>query len=189
MAALLDTEAGVSGVTAGKIRPELKAVAVVSRVGGGHLSPEAGELDLSAGWGHSGKGGVCMPGRGKIMVRPYSKLEKEAIEEGARKLGLSLPEALQRLGQDTRDIYLNEVAFWSNIPAQVWEYYIGGYQVIKKWLSYREKSMLGRSLKMEEVEYVTEMARRLAAIILLGPELDLNYEAVKNSAYPWPADQ
>jgi len=189
MATLLDTEAGVSGVTTGKIRTELKDVAVVSRVGGSHLRPDDGELDLSAGWSHAGKGGICMPGRGKLMVRPYSKLEKETIEEGARGRGLSLPEALQRLGEDTRDIYLNEVAYWSNVPAQVWEYYIGGYQVIKKWLSYREKSMIGRSLKMEEVEYVTEMTRRLAAIILLGPELDRNYEAVKNSAYSWPADQ
>jgi len=33
---------------------------------------------------------------------------------------------------------INEVANWRNIPAKVWSYYIGGYQVIKKWLSYRE---------------------------------------------------
>jgi hypothetical protein len=189
VAALLDTEAGVSGITMAKIRPELKAIGVVSRVDGGHLRPEAGELDLSAGWGHADKEGRCMPGRGKIIVRPYSKLEKEALEQGAGELGLSLPDALQCLGPDTRDIYLNQVAFWSNIPAKVWQYYIGGYPVIKKWLSYREKSILGRSLKIEEVEYVTEMARRLAAIILLGPELDRNYEAVKKSTYPWPADQ
>ena len=29
------------------------------------------------------------------------------------------------------------------MPANVWEYYIGGYQVIKKWLSYREQELLG----------------------------------------------
>jgi hypothetical protein len=29
---------------------------------------------------------------------------------------------------------------WRNIPTKVWGYHIGGYQVIKKWLSYREKT-------------------------------------------------
>jgi len=62
-----------------------------------------------------------------------------------------------------------------------------GYQVIKKWLSYREKKLLGRSMKMEEVEYLTEMARRLAAIVLLQPKLDENYRTVKSNTYLWPA--
>ena len=49
------------------------------------------------------------------------------------------------LGEPLCDVYLNEVAYWSNIPLRVWEYTIGGYQVIKKWLSYREKKLLGRA--------------------------------------------
>jgi len=28
-------------------------------------------------------------------------------------------------------------------------------------------------------------ARRIAAILLMEPELDANYEAVKKSTYPW----
>lgn len=31
------------------------------------------------------------------------------------------------------------------------------------------------------------MARRIAAILLLELELDANYQAVKQSAYAWPA--
>ena len=68
----------------------------------------------------------------------------------------------------------------------VWEYRISGYQVVKKWLSYREKAILGRGLKVEEAEYVTEMASRIAALILMQPELDANYEAVKADTWPWP---
>jgi hypothetical protein len=66
---------------------------------------------------------------------------------------------------------------------------IGGYQVIKKWLSYREKELLGRGLMPEEVRYVTEMARRLAALIALQPSLDENYRHVIEAAYQWPAGQ
>jgi hypothetical protein len=36
----------------------------------------------------------------------------------------------------------------------------------------------------EEVTEVTPMARRIAAILLLEPELDANYEVVKQATYP-----
>jgi len=63
--------------------------------------------------------------------------------------------------------------------------HIGGCQVIKKWLSYREQDLLGRSLTLEEAREVTHMARRLAAICLMAPALNQNYLTVKQSAYPW----
>ena len=78
-------------------------------------------------------------------------------------------------GMFTADIYLNEHCCWRNVPASVWEYTIGGYPVIKKWLSYREKALLGRGLTIDEVRYVTETARRIAALIALQPALDANY--------------
>ena len=55
--------------------------------------------------------------------------------------------------------------------------------MIKKWLSYREKELLGRGLTKEEARHVTDMARRIAALLLMGPALDANYEAVKRNTY------
>ena len=187
VASLLDAKTPLSGVTK-KPRPEIKLIGVICYLGGGQLDPDGGDLDLTAGWGHGGKDGVCMPGRGRIEPRPYSSAEMAAIEAGAKALGLTTAEALAALGNETHDVYLNDRAYWSNIPDKVWEFYIGGYQVIKKWLSYREKSILGRGMTMEEVQYVTEMARRLAALCLLTPKLDRNYEKVKANTYPWPKD-
>jgi len=63
VAALLDTESEVAGVTAGKIGSLLKTVAVLSKVGGGALDPDAGDLAVTAGWGHAGKDGVTMPAK------------------------------------------------------------------------------------------------------------------------------
>ena len=149
VAALLDTETPVDGVTTGNIRADLKDIAVFHRADGNAADPSAGDLDLTAGWGHGGKGGVTMPGRGKTA--PH--------------------------GTDALDIYLNDHTCWRNVPQAVWDFTIGGYQVIKKWLSYREKTLLGRALTVEEVRYVTEMARRLAALLALQPALDANYRA------------
>jgi hypothetical protein len=189
IAALLDTETPVPGVTAGAIRPELKSIAVISSVGGASLNPDAGDLALTAGWGHGGKGGVTMPGKGKIVARDYSDAEMEAITQGARTLNLSPEVAARHLGETTLDIYLNEKAYWKNVPAKVWDYTIGGYQVIKKWLSYREEELLGRALTADEAREVMAMARRIAAILLLEPALDANYELVKQSSYAWPSEK
>ena len=67
----------------------------------------------------------------------------------------------------------------------MWKYHIGGYQVIKKWLSYREEDVLGRALKSEEAREVMNTARRIAAIILLQPQLDDNYQKAKTAAFDW----
>ncbi|HZG54541.1 MAG TPA: type ISP restriction/modification enzyme, partial [Pyrinomonadaceae bacterium] len=73
-------------------------------------------------------------------------------------------------------------------PARVWAYHIGGYQVVKKWLSYREREVLGRDLTLAESAEVRDMLRRIAALLLLEPALDANYANVKGAAYAWPAE-
>lgn len=89
-------------------------------------------------------------------------------------------------GNGSYDVFLNEQTCWSNVPKEAWDYVIGGYQVIKKWLSYREKPLLGRGLTPDEVRYVTEMARRITALIALHPSLNTNYQEVINELYSWP---
>lgn len=185
IAALLDPENPVKGVTSGTIRSDLKPIAVLSHANKKALNPNAGDLTLTAGWGHAGKGGVTMPGKGKVVEREYTPDELAALMEGTKALGLTAEQTIQLLGESTSDIYLNDVAYWKNIPAKVWTYTIGGYQVIKKWLSYREHDLLGRALTPEEAREVTSIARRITAILLLGPALDANYAAVKQAPYAW----
>jgi hypothetical protein len=37
----------------------------------------------------------------------------------------------------------------------------------------------------QRARYVTEMVRRIAALVLMGPELDANYERVKADVWEW----
>jgi hypothetical protein len=159
IAALLDVDTPVPGVTAGDTRAELRVLGVLTATAGGSLRNEGDDLAVTVGWGHAGKDRATMPGRGKLEARDYTAEERAAIEAGAAALGLGAEEAFMRLGATTCDVYLNGRAYWRNVPRGVWDYYIGGYQVLKKWLSYREQGVLGRALTPEEARYVTEMVR------------------------------
>ncbi len=184
VAALLDPDMPVVGVTTGAIRPELKVIGAIGSVSGRGLDDD--ELKVTAGWGHAGQNGVTMPGRGQRTSRAYTENELAAFDRGARAFGMNRDAILACLGEGTGDVWLNDAAFWSNVPRGVWDFTIGGYQVMKKWLSYREFDLLGRALTPEEAREVTAMARRLAALCLLQPALDANYRAVIADTYPWP---
>ena len=152
LAALLDSETPVPGVTEGVLRPEIAAIAVPATTRDDNMS--SGDFALTAGWGHFGSGQAVMPGQGRVVERAYTEDERAALGDATRVLGDS-----------TFDIYLNDVAYWRNVPSAVWTYKLGGYQVLKKWLSYREEKILGRRLKSDEVQHFTNTARRIVRIL------------------------
>ena len=159
LAALLDSETPVPGVTTGALRTEMAATAVPSTTDGGNMAGD--DFSVTASWGHFGQGEAVMPGQGRAADRPYTAEEPAALGESAH-----------TLGDTTFDIYLNDRAYWRNVPAAVWSYKLGGYQVLKKWLSYRERGVLGRALRPEEVQHFTDTARRIAGILgLVGEQL------------------
>ena len=169
LAALLDPEADAQGVTSGTVHPALRVVAVPDRVGGGTLDPAAGDLAVTARWGYLGHVGQTMPGAGELQHRPFSDAERRALGDAADALG---PGAV--------DVYLSETALWRGVPDAVWAYTLGGYPVLKKWLSYRQIDVLGRPLRAEEAQTFQAIARRIAALLLLDPDLDAAYASARS---------
>ena len=153
LAGLLDSDMPVPGVTQSPLRPEIAAVAVPSTTGRGNMTGD--DFALTAGWGYLRQSKV-MPRKGRAVERPYTADESDLSGDLTR-----------TLGDTTFDIYLNDRAYWRNVPACVWSYKLGGYQVLKKWLSYREHKVLDRELRPEEVQHFTNTARRIGAILLL----------------------
>ena len=157
LARLLDPEVPVPGVTQGPLSLKIAPIAVPTTTDGRNMTGD--DFAVTARWGHFGTGDTVMPGQGRIVERAYTPDEKSAM-------GDTIP----TFGETTFDIYLNDRAFWRNVPAAVWTYKLGGYQVLKKWLSYRERNVLDRSLKPEEVQHFADTARRIGAILLLTVE-------------------
>ena len=157
VARLLDPETPVPGVTVGDLRPELAAIAVPTTADGRNMTGD--DFAVTAGWGHFGADGAVMPGQGRTVERLCNAAERAVVGNAAA------------LGDTTYDIHLNDNIHWSNVPAAVWNYKLGGYQVLKKWLSYRDSGVLDRPLLPEEVQHFTDTARRIGAILLVtvGP--------------------
>ena len=150
LAALLDPETPVPGITDLKVREDLRGLGELA-IAPGAKTPD---LAVSARWGYIQKaknGDIVMPGPGD--VRPGTR------------------------GGSFLDIHLNATTRWKDVPEPVWRYTLGGYQVLKKWLSYRESAVLGRPLTGDEALAFTQTVRRIAAILALHPALDVHYTA------------
>ena len=141
------------GVTRAPLRTEIAAIAVPTTIGGRNMAGD--DFAVTVGWGHFGSGDAVMPGKGRATERAYTAEESKAFVS-----------ALPVLGDTTIDVHLNGGAFWRNVPAAVWDYRLGGYQVLKKWLSYREHKVLGRNLRAAEVQHFADTARRIAALVM-----------------------
>ena len=152
IAAFLDPDTPVPGVTEGPLRPEIAAVAVPATASGHNMTGD--DFAVTASWGHYGVGDAVMPGQGRAVERPFAAEERIAMEA-----------AVPALGETTFDIWLNGNAYWRNVPPAVWNYRLGGYRVLKKWLSYRERDILGRPLRIEEVRHFAQTARRIAVLL------------------------
>ena len=187
---LLNPESPAQGVTSGTLRPGLRVMGLSAKRGGAAL--DAADLALTAGWGYfqvDKKTGnrKTMAGQGATTHRAYTSVERVALDAEARAQDMTLNELLALIGVRTVDVFLNANTWWANVPENVWGYSLGGYQVIKKWLSYREHGVLGRPLKPDEALYVSQMVRRIAAILMLGPALDANYRAAAANAQSYEA--
>ena len=117
--------------------------------------------------GRDAKGAMGLPGPGRR--RDARKRYGGAARFGCGRRRLSSQSPLQtsqsERGSPTLDVVANPRARWTGVPEAVWGYHLGGYQVLKKWLSYREEAILGRPLTLDEVRTFSAICRRIAALL------------------------
>jgi len=143
-------------------------------------------LKVNGDWGRRGQGSTVMPGPGRASTRAWNAAEREKLAALAAACSVDADRVVALLGETCLDLQVNDECFWPAVPINVWDYTLGGYQVLKKWLSYREFSLLGRPLRTDEAAYFSQVVRRIAAIILLGPSLDASYRAILPTATSLP---
>jgi len=81
-------------------------------------------------------------------------------------------------------VYINKIQYFEGIRSDVWEYLIGGYQVLSKWLKYRK----GRKLSLEDIRHFCEVATVLHNTIELQDEIDGLYPDVEKDVIEFEED-
>ncbi len=69
-------------------------------------------------------------------------------------------------------VYVNPTRYFEPVPLELWEYQIGGYQVLAKWLKDRRE----RRLTLEEIKTYCRVVTAIQRTIVLQEEIDALYE-------------
>jgi Type ISP C-terminal specificity domain len=111
-------------------------------------------------------------GKGRWKPRPFMAEELPAMKfENA-------------WGERTGDLFLNDDAYFANVPELVWNYQLGGYPVLKKWLGYRQADRRdGEPLTDDERRWFRQIIQRIAALLALGPSLNALYQDAAANAF------
>jgi predicted helicase len=83
---------------------------------------------------------------------------------------------------DEERVYINkDEQYFEGIPAEVWEYKIGGYQVLDKWLYERRE----RKLSNEDIQHYCKIVTALSLTLELQQQIDTLYVGVEEDAMDW----
>jgi len=70
--------------------------------------------------------------------------------------------------ENTKRVYINKKQYFEGIPKKVWEYHIGAYQVMQKYLKDRKK----RKLSLDEINHYMKVAKAIRLTIELQERID-----------------
>ena len=65
-------------------------------------------------------------------------------------------------------VYINAETHFAGVPAEMWEFHIGGYQVCEKWLKDRRE----RELSAEDIVHYGKVVSALGETIRIMKEVD-----------------
>ena len=69
-------------------------------------------------------------------------------------------------------VYINKQSYFTDIPPNIWEFKIGGYQVLDKWLKDRKNAK--RQLSNDEISHYQKIVLALTETLRIMAEIDKN---------------
>jgi len=114
------------------------------------------------------------------LFKNLSELGKELVElhllkhPSLSETGVGFPESGSntvekvRYDEENRRVYFNKEQYFEGVSKAVWEYQIGGYQVMAKYLKDRKK----RELSLEEIKHYMRVAKAIERTIEVQGKVD-----------------
>ena len=69
---------------------------------------------------------------------------------------------------ETRRVFINKTQYFEDVPPEVWNFHVGGYQVCEKWLKDRK----GRALTFDDIQQYQHIVVALAETLRLMTAID-----------------
>lgn len=113
--------------------------------------------------------GLCEKGNGLVKLHLMKETGSllvtypEPGENQVEKVRYTTPKKNQ-----TGRVYINKTQYFAGVPPEVWNFYVGGYQVCHKWLKDRK----GRTLDYDDLTHYQNIVAALAETLKLMQEID-----------------
>jgi hypothetical protein len=65
-------------------------------------------------------------------------------------------------------VHINKTQYFEGVAPEVWDFHVGGYQVLDKWL----KDRRGRALSYEDIQHYQHVVVALSETIRVMAEID-----------------
>jgi len=103
-------------------------------------------------------------------LRELHLLTSSAVREYITTFPIDGTNIVEKKNPEYRDgnVYVNAAQYFGNVPKEVWEFYIGGYQPAQKWLKDRRE----RTLTDEEIDHYQQMIVSMNETIRIMKEID-----------------
>ncbi len=106
--------------------------------------------------------------KSKLLNKTVSKFEGEGDNLTIKKASYN---------PENQQVFINKNKYFTNIYPELWNYYIGGYQVLSKWLKDRKD----RQLTTNEIQHYIKTATALHYTIELQKKIDEIYTLIETS--------
>jgi predicted helicase len=93
----------------------------------------------------------------KFQGSGENRVEKRRYDEGAER------------------VYVNKTQYFEGIENKIWEYQIGGYQVLDKWLKDRKE----RELSLEDIKHYCKVVTAIRKTIEVQKAIDQSYPEIE----------
>ncbi|MFI3222911.1 MAG: hypothetical protein QX191_07735, partial [Methylococcaceae bacterium] len=99
------------------------------------------------------------------LITSYPKNGLNCITNKINKNSFELKDNEKQYGQ----IWINPSQYFDNVPFIAWEFYVGGYQPVQKWLKDRQ----GRVLSFDDILHYQKMIKALTETARIMQEIDV----------------
>jgi predicted helicase len=87
--------------------------------------------------------------------------------------------------ESENNVYINNHQYFGGIKPEVWNYYIGGYHVLNKWL----KDRRGRALSSEDIKHYCKIVTAISKTIIIQNKIDEIYPEIERNLIAYEKEQ